>query len=330
MEQKHLENLIYECSEKKLEEIKQIIPKMNKTWVQKLILYASNSNPLSFKLLGEIFKLTGEAQIKLSKWNVFSHYLYVSEITQYEDFDEGGRPNIIQLKRPSLYVDLIPEESVWSYLKSDDIDKFTNYIIDKNIQLLEIEEEDNDELSDDCIEIIKNKNGKINDLLVNYNSFNMIEFACYCDSIKIVKFLVNEKVPITNHAILNSIKGGSRKVIDYFVSKDISFDNMLTPAIESHQNKIAKWLYENYSDNQFNITCCVRSFNTEMLLYFLDNQIYDINEVDSFHKSCLHFAISNNDMYLAYYLIHKGINSTLRDSFDKTAFDYAESKEIQT
>ena len=328
MEQVKLENMIYECSDAQLEEIKKIIPKMYKPWVQKLILYASNSHPLSFKYYSELFKLTGEAQIKLSKWNVFSHYLYVSEIIQYEYFDEGGRPNIMQLKRPSLYTDLIKEDSVWKYIQNDDIDKFTNYIAENNITLYETDDED-DDLFEGDIDDIKKDVGKVDDLQIHFNTYNMIEFASFCDSINIVKYLVNEDVSITNYAIVNSIRGGSQNVISYYVSKGVSFDNMLTYAIDSHQNSIAKWLFKKYSDNQFHLTSCVSSFNTEMLLFFLENQYYDINYIDGFNKNCLHNAISNSDICLAEYLMQKGITTSLSDFFNKTPFDYAENEEVR-
>ena len=77
-------------------------------------------------------------------------------------------------------------------------------------------------------------------------------------------------------------------IIEFLVSQGISFDDTLVEAIKYHFNDTAKWIYENYSDQNFKITVCIESFNTEMFLYFIEDIHFLCEMIDQLREDILY------------------------------------------
>ena len=88
------------------------------------------------------------------------------------------------------------------------------------------------------------------------------------------------------------------------------------------------WIYEKYHP-RVPIIEAASFYNTEMLLFFIDNG-EDINAIQPFtKKTTLHFAVNLNNYPLAQYLLAKGIKKNLPDIQGMTPYDYAQSDEMK-
>ena len=67
-----------------------------------------------------------------------------------------------------------------------------------------------------------------------------------------------------------------------------------------------------------------------MLLYFINSSLIDINEQNYFQeKTCLHYSVSQNDIYLTKYLLVKNVDRNIKDAKDMAAIDYSKTEEMR-
>ena len=300
-----LENIISSNINNSNEKLKEYISLFEPNVIQMIISYVSYTNIFSFRRCGDIFELTGNCQMRFVTCTSFSQYLLVRGLIADSMFNENGPPQSKFLKPLTEYENPLKENTIWYYIAKDDINNFLSTITIENTDIANTR------------------------VYINGRRFFVREFACFCRSIKIFKYLFINKVEIDRWMLHSAVAGGSEEILQLLESRDVSFNNMLRTALQAHQNEIAKWLYENYKDIFFVFSDCVVAFNTEMMGYFIQNCGIDINEKGVLEKTALHYVTENNDTVLIRYLISKKANKEIKDEHGKTPVDYAQSSEVK-
>ena len=303
-----IEELIFHLTEENFEDAKSQIQKylFNKTWLQNLITAAGVRCTFKWKLLGDLFALTGKPVIQFDEDFNFSCYLYARGLITENDFGKYGPPDKEELSTISEYEEPIKENTLKYFIYMDNVQSFVSYIITHEVDIK-----------------------KENRIRINDQRFSCLtHLVCYCGSINIIKYLISNNVEITKTSICYSVLGGSEELIQFFAQKGYSFDNTMEFAVEGHFNRVAKWLYENYK--QFiDFPVCAAFMNTEMFLYFINDQGMYIDIQDVFCKTCLHYSVEHDDIVLTKYLLSRGISKNLKDRKDRTAIKYAKSNDIR-
>ena len=68
------ESIVFHLNSTNYEEAKQIISQFPKEWVQRIIYQAGRSYIFNYKLLGDLFSLTGKSEIKFNISNSCKYY----------------------------------------------------------------------------------------------------------------------------------------------------------------------------------------------------------------------------------------------------------------
>ena len=296
-----------EGNEKNTDETKIIFYCFNKNWVQNLILHSFKINPLSYKKIGDFFQLTGQIPFKLPYSHTSTKYLLSRGLISMMDVELNTKTQDFSISSPQEYENPIEDGSMEMFIVNDDINQFVNFITVNGID-------------------IGNKFVWLNGTYFR----TLLDFACRCGATNIIKYLLLNHVDATNSAVEYAVQSGSEDAIQFLESQGFLFENMVGVAVQYHHNSLAKWIYENYQNSIFSLTECVESFNTEMLLYFINELNVDINQQHPSGMTILHYAVILNDVPLVRYLLHKGANKDITDHFGKTGFDYAESEEMKT
>ena len=293
-------NDIFECTEKSIENAKKLIQNFPKEFVLNLILFASSKKIFGYKLLGDlIYELhITELDIDFDSHINFLSYLYKIGIIT-DDILQGKfsfYPEDIQ--EIDQYLEPVKPGTIWHFIQTDDINSFVDYVTLHNINF--------------------HKEG----FFVNQQPFFIIEFACYSGAMSILKYLFLNEVPMTPITVDFAIEGGSENVLEFLVDQGVSFDSMIMIAARAHQNKIAKWLNENYNDTYFKLPNCLLYYNYDLFLYFIDECGIDINFQDRWKRSSLTIAVMFNDVDLVKFLLIKGAQNNIK-------FKKSLSKEMQ-
>ena len=298
------ENLLFDCKEEYLPQIQSLLPFLNKRWVQKCICFAAFKKTLLFKILGDVFALTGKPIITFSRFHIFSEYLYIRNIVSEEDFNSYGAPRESELRSLQQYEKPIEENSIFAFIFNDDVSNFVHSVTVNN----------ND---------YKTYYPVINDY------FTIMHFASFCGAIKIMKYLLLNNHKIDQTTICRAIEGGHEEMIELLDSKGCNLDYNIKIAINCHNNSIAKWLYEDKKNLHCPLPYCVEWFNTEMFLYLFNQPNFDIEEQEEdTGKTSLFYAIINDDKTLTEYLLNKGATRSYKDKRSKLPIDYAETEEM--
>ena len=134
---------------------------------------------------------------------------------------------------------------------------------------------------------------------VNRSESNMptlIEFASFCGSIRIFKFLIMNNAKLNQSTMDYAINGGNIEIIHILESSNCSFDTALDAAIHDQKDEIVDYIIDN-KGKQFNIdSICTSIVN---LNYKVLNRVIDIlydnpNGVDSDGITPLIYAVENN------------------------------------
>ena len=300
------ENVVFDCSDSSIEKAINLIKQFDLKYVQQLICSASDIKIYSFKNLGLLFKHTGNLQINVTSSLHFHCYLYKKGIIQKDSFRKEEFDSLEQnLLSIENYENPVQEGSLHYIIQNDLLQEFTDKVITDNI-----------DIQHTFIKIFS-------------TPFRLIDYACYCDAMNILKYMIVNDIRVTKWSTERAIQNGSENIIEFLSEKGYSFDNHLWCAIHYHQNDIAKWLFENYKHEDFRLSDCVFYFNTELLIYFIDNTDANINQQDYDQRTCLHYAVLYNNVILAKYLLNKGIDINIEDMSSKTALDLASSDEMK-
>ena len=302
-----LEDIICRCVETPIEKLKELISHFDKKWIQSMIPHAGYSNFFHYKMLGDIFELTGPCNCtNFFSSNFFCQYLYVRGLISKNNFNQDGPPQEKFLKTVEEYEKPIKDGTIWKSIVADDVNKFVDDVAHFNIDI------DNERM------------------YINGHRYFILSFACYCSSANIFKYLFLNHSNVDTWTIHSAVGGGSEDIIQALEGQGYSFNNTLRTAVGAHHNKIAKWLYENYKDIFFVFPDCVHMFNTEMLLFLLNEGNIDINEKGIRDKTALHYAAEYNDPIIIKILLSKRADKEIKDDSGKTPYQYATSAEVKS
>ena len=298
------EDLVFEGTEKSTKEAEKLLKNYSyqKKWIQSFLNFAASHRPFSFKQIAMLFKLTGKPKIKFSQIKVFPCYLYSEKIITKDDFLENVPPGSNFLKHKIEYEYPTQTNELAQLIVNDDIHNFVKYF---NFDEIETDKQ-----------------------FININgwSFSLRWLVCYCGAMNILKYLIINGLHIDRCSCVKAIQGGSEECVQFLESKGHSFNDTLRLAIEHHQNKMAEWLWENYTDTGLILPFCVENFNTKMLLFLINTGCFDINQQDLTKKTSLHWSVKNGDYLLADYLLLIGADKSIKELYGKMAFDYKEKK----
>ena len=295
-----LEEYVFKSTEQSLQKAKEIFPKFDKSFLQNLLYHAATL--FTIKQIAELFIPLGKPSFPLNFEDPFAQYLYLKNVLTKEDFHLND-DEIVTYPLED-FEEIFKHDSIQKYIKDDEVNPFVKYVTLNNI------------------DIIKDKVNILNQKL------HIVDIACFCGSINILKYLYINNVPIKTTTIQRAVHGGSEKIIDFLEMKGFVFDETLSYAVWRHNNVLAKWIYENYQNNTFYISECSFSFNTEMLIYFLEQGKFDVNQIDDFGYNLLSFSILNNDLILTEFLFLVGAKFTIEIPTSTPKIKSNEMKEL--
>ena len=300
-----LESMIFQGDISKITDIYKVIDYFDKGYLQNLLIYAASRQPFSYKFIGDIIEKVGKIDIKnFSIDTEFLNYLILRNLVSKDSLNDENE----EIYRPiEIYENPINDATFAYFIQKDDLTGLLDIISQENIDI-ELEE-----------------------ITFNDQYFTFLDFACYCGSICILKhFILNDKnASIDDECLISSVKGGSENIIDFLSSQGYSFNNCLTHAIEYHQNSLAKWLFADYKDEWFTLPYCALCYNTELLLYFINEAKIDINQCMSNGNTTLHIAASTNNIYVVQFLIDKCVNKNSKNNEDKTPLELTCNENIK-
>ena len=303
------ENLVFDCSEESLREASKLLQKFNKIYVQKLIQCVSFFRDLYYKQLANFFALTTPCEIKLFNRNYFAIYLYSRNLIKEDDLYNGlYQSKYFEPQAPDYYEFSPKDGSLEYYILKDDVTNFVDTAI---------KESKMDELDCTCI---------------TFEIAGMIytQFICYCGSINIIKFMLFNDYVFSRDDIESVVKGGSEEAIELLQSNEYEFHGCFSIAVKHHRNSVAKWLYQNYHSHIESLPFYLQLFNTELFLYFFNQDPDIVNQTNQLHETSLHFASRNNSLTLVKYLLSKGADKSIQcDVENQTPFDVAVIDEMR-
>ena len=301
------ENMIWDFKAHRTEDVVALISKMDPIYFQGLLNWVSIHRFFHYKLLYEIIQNIDAIMIKFNKFFTFPQYLYLKGFLKDENFDSNGPPEAEKILDLHTYEEPLKKDSIEYYIYHDDVTNFARNVTLNNI-----------DMADEFIHVLT-------------HGFFLLDFACFCGSIKIVKYmLINEVIP-DELTVEQALKGGDEEIILLLQAKGFNFDNLILYAIEYHSNKIADWLFENYKHDYFNLSQCIQYYDTELFFLLLDNGMGEnINSTEIYSKkTCLTRAAEINNIPLIKFLLQKGASKTVKDALRQTPFHYARSEEAE-
>ena len=302
-EQIKFEELIFHLTKDSFPEVKQILSQFNTRYVQSLLFNAADLFQL--KAFADVFSLTGKSQIDSVETDSFSDYLFIRGLTTKENYVQCNCPVKEKLHQIDVYENPAKENSLLWYIKTDDVTNFVKTITLKNI------------------------NPNTETIMVVNLPFLIIDITCYVGAINFLKYLLLNNVEITENTISSAVLGGHENIVEFLHEHGASFAYSSSYAIWRHHNSLAKWLIDCFKCTDITPAECVFGFNTEMLLYFIEDCNIDINLIDEYKKTALHWAVEHNDVNVVKYLLLKGIDQSIVDIDNKLAIDYAATKEMK-
>ena len=310
-----LENLVWECTEDSIEEAIKSIPRYNRRWTQKFLLYVSSSRFLSYELLGKVFIASlNNKKPAMHFWNnsnMFPHYLYAKHIITKEAFkDLYGPPKEENLLPINVYENSIESDDFLYIVAKDRDAQFGVYTIENNINLLT----------------------KTVNLLIMQN-ISLIDLAAYIGSFNILRYLMLNGVTTTEKTPEISIMGGHEKIIYFLYARGTNFQFQLATAIKHHNNDIVKWLLSSYEYKQLELSTmyplCIESYNTNMFIYFLEDLDIDITCYDYALQKSLLWASKQENYPFVKFLLYNGADKGWKDQDGVDAILCAETREMK-
>ena len=265
-------------------------------------MYVGNRRLFKFKLLADFFEKTGPFSSKFWEKTRFTDYLCARNLITETDFSRMIQDDEVNPLPIDEYENPLQKNTLEYAIYHDNVSMFVSLAAMKYI--------DND-LSSILVEV----NGCI---------FTPLNLACYCSSLNIMKFLLLNNVRKTNNFYVYAVYSGSEEAIEFLISQGFDFNYCLLPSIQYHYNQISKWLFEKYQKESYSIANCMIHFNTEMLIFLLNQIVFQGNYVIDDRISSIYWntqlfssiAQNNQDIIAEKYLcaIHKEILSKIKHS----------------
>ena len=292
----HLEKLIYDCDQSKIDEIKSLIPLFDPLIIHDILVSMARKKIFEFKFLGDLYEFAGNSNIKLLKTEYFSFYLISRKLAQSYNFKER-LPQQIPSKQPSFYENPINKYSMQWYILRDDLQGFIKFIKDHNVPL-----------------------DKTIKFTVNGISFSSaIAFAAFCGSRTIFRYL-NAFYPFQFSEFIstNSYTIGSELTLRQYPGLYLDDYSL----IHSKQNELIKTKIQTNTDF---LKYHIDTSNTEIILYLLENEKIDQNKLFNMYYD----AAKRSDVYLIRLFILRGFDPTQSSFYAANAFTYAKNKAIK-
>ena len=284
-----------------------LIPFVNKKWLQYLISSVSTYKMFYYPAYKDLFLKTMPLEITFNtNFDLLGLYLCAKGIVDQNSLASPDAIHRHNTYTVEYFEEPIKQNSVESFIKSDNIKEFVNYIKNHNINI--------------CKERV----------LIFGFSFYYSSLAAYCGSLKIMQYLLLNDADLDFRTIERAINGGHQSIIDFLVHRDVSFNFQLRSAVIYHQNTVAKWLMDNYECESIQLPNFLIWNNLEMFLYFLIEKNANINEAKSYSNvTSLMVAAQFSNIPLINFLIMRGADKSKIDRNRKLAIDYSSVEEVK-
>ena len=135
---------------------------------------------------------------------------------------------------------------------------------------------------------------------------------------KCFKYLLLNKCGITEKTLYFSIAGGNQEIINILKEKSNKFEEYLLTSVLYHRYELTNWLNENYKCKPVPLPKCIKYYNIDAFLYFLEHghSLDETEEYDGY--TCLHSASEIGSLSIVQYLIEKGANIEATDGVKQT------------
>ena len=300
-----LENYVWDCRNT---DFIISIDNVDCLWFQGFVSFVATKKLFDFLFLGNcISKICLDNLIFDVSDSDFNKYLYLKGIIKESQCKARFKsPKQWRLKNIDYYELPLCNDSIQYYVKDDDLPNFIAKITNNNISI-----------SDEILSILD-------------HFYSIPNFACFSGSLNIVKYLHTNNIKFDYKSISMAVCSGSEALIEFLSNHDFSFNNTINNAVQYHQNKIAKWIYNFYSNDHFTLADCIESYNTEMFLFFFNEIGLDPNQPSFVMKNTsLMMSVINNDILIADIIIQKGNCIDLKNGFNKSAFDYSQTEDMK-
>ena len=297
-------------TDSEFDQIKSIIKRINPQWAIKVIVYAQSINFFLIEQCAKLFQLLPcSLSYHFNQDDKFASYLYASGIITDEQFFDSP-PQYAK----DISTSPFEEDSIWPLIQRDDISMFLSYCSFHNISPYD---------TNSYTIFVSNQ----------LSEFNIVDFAAFSGASNILKYYILNSYQLEQSSIISAVRGGNEEIISLLASHGYSFEGMHFHAIDSHHNKLAIWLTEQYPKglDSIHLTDIVQCFNTEMFLHFVNDLKIDINEQDNYiYVSSLMLLSEQNNIILVQYAIKDlHADTQLKDYSHRTALDYATSEEMK-
>lgn len=229
-----IEDLIFQATEESCEEATTLIKESNNkpiNYYYSLIEKAAEVRPFAFKALSQAWKNLEPVEKKYQN-TIFTEYLAKKQIIS----ERMLTCQIKSTQTPEEIEMVFPRDSIQYSIANDLIDEV----------------------------IFRSANVNLANAIavVNGTKMNFLSLAAFCGSEKSFKYILANGASIDKEVIKNAIKGGNEEIIEIVEYSNLNLNNNYNAAIESHNDVIARWLYENYQCEKITIQKAVDSFNT--------------------------------------------------------------------
>lgn len=197
-------------------------------------------------------------------------------------FEKNEGKNQMDTFFPSLF----PEQTIGYYIQTDDIDKVIQ------------------ETKDPSFDFNKPIERRKRHIFFGNDQYNPIELAAKHGSINCFKFLMMNKLDLTDRLVTLSVEGGNIEIIRILQQNGADFKNSINAALSFHHEQIHDWIVNNYGFEGFYVQDCLEFYFHKALIYYLENK-GDINFMHN-NATPLCRACMNNFFIVIKYIIEQG------------------------
>ena len=230
------------------EYIENFIANYSNSWIENFIQKLVLIRPFNYKFLADVLEIALKgSKLDIKKINSiisFHYYLYLRNPEFFSSPSIFNRPLYKTIFPQTIdeYENPFGNETLAFYIKNDSVSDFINKVTLDNINI-----------NTEQIKIINPIFFQIGLI----SEYSIMDFACFCGSLNIIKYLIVNGVHIHEKSVELSVIGGSQEVVEYLVTNGAEINvkciNNCTPLmLATYQNypKIVEYLLEHGADPQ--------------------------------------------------------------------------------
>ena len=219
------------------------------------------------------------------------------------------KQNTFSRKQRLSIMDPSKDNSIFGSIASNEVEKISQYILDKENKIWEIKLSEN---------------------------FTVLHNACACDKTDIVITIIEKtkiRLGLDNKSTLTSEeKSEKEKIFKEFINAKTDGDNQTALHLASFRGniKVIKILIANYAEinaltkNGYNMIHKAAMGNKpSAIIYFNKKYNMNLEDTDENQMTALHLATRNSMENSVFFLLNLGINVNLKDKEGNTALHYA-------